>query len=73
MTSFIFKTIIEFSAAIRNVSAQFLNAFVEPADLFVPTRNKSSSYYSYYYSHTFSNPLSETTIKATELKFAHNA
>ena len=49
MTSFIFQTIIEFSAAIRNVYAQFLNAFVAPADLFVPTRNKSSSYYYYYY------------------------
>ena len=45
---------------------------VGPADLFVPLRNKSSSY-SYYYSHTFSNPLSEATIKATELKFARNS
>ena len=56
MTSFIFETIIEFSAAIKNVYAQLvlmnrgltstyanLNATVGPADLFVPLRNKSSS------------------------------
>ena len=62
MTSFIFETIIEISAAFRNVYAQLvpinrgltsrkydanLNAIIAPADLFVPTRNKSSSYYSY--------------------------
>ena len=51
MTSFIFETIIEFFAAIRNVYAQFLNAFVAPADLFVPSRNKSSSSSYYYSSH----------------------
>ena len=56
MTSFIFETIIEFSAAIRNVYAQLvlmnanLNITVGPADLFVPLRNKSSSSYSYSYS-----------------------
>ena len=86
MKSFIFETIIEFSAAIRDVYAQLvfmnrrltssyyynanLNATVGPADLFVPLRNKSSSYYSY--SNIFSNSLSEANIRATELKFAQN-
>ena len=49
------------------------SAGLQPADLLLILLFLPHYYYSYYYSHTFSNPLSEATIKATELKFAHNA
>ena len=54
-------------------SSLLRSAGLQPADLLLILLFLPHYYYSYYYSHTFSNPLSEATIKATELKFAHNA
>ena len=80
MSSFIFETIIEFSAAIRNVNAQLvlmnrgltsyiynanLNATVGPADLFVPLRNKSSSSSLYSISNTNKNTTPSYSIGST--------